>query len=846
MLQGEERSKSRISTRYVWWVPALIVVVLFPVSLYNQMLFHTLVELSAVGVAIACFVVACNTYSFSKNNYLCFLGVGFLGVGIFDLFHALSFNDLPFFTSNTVGFELPFWFLARCLEALILLVAPFVITRKIRVGRLFSIYAVIVVLATWAVIDGKLSFLQSAGTDALLGGVNSGFVIVGMLLGALVVQWYKRDNIDNKVFVLVAVAIILAVLVELAVTLSLLLSEHSQGYLASLGHFLKLFSFWAIYVALLESSLKQPFWHLFKEVSVLAERKKQHKQHLSDVENRLAQLFQAVEQVESAVAIANAAGEIEYVNWAFTTLTGYSFEDVVKSGPGMVDAENAPVRISADVKESLLAGKKWTGISESRKKDGSYYWATQSVTPLKNDIDEITHFVSISEDQTPLHDAQETIKQLAFYDSLTELPNRRLMADRLQQAVERVQRYPEQMVAVMIFNLDNFKNVNDMYGHLYGDLLLQKIAKIFQARVRKEDTVSRVGGDEFAIILSGVQSIERIADVASGIVEVLAKPIALQENQVVIGTSIGISVCPKDTIDANVLFDNANTAMYCAKEKGKNNFQFYHEDMNLRIHERLVLEGKLRHAIEKEHFALYYQPQIDLATNEIIGMEALIRWIDPAQGIISPATFIPLAEATGMIGKIGDWVIRKACEETRWLQSQNFPQVKVAVNVSAYQFRQGDHLCNVVSEALKDTGLEPKFLAIELTESVLINNVEETIEVLLKLKALGITLAIDDFGTGYSSLSYLKKFPIDTLKIDQSFIRDILEGVNDAAIVNAIISMAHSLGLSVLAEGVETGAHNDFLTDHKCDYAQGYLYCRPKPARELLEFWESGELNKKL
>ncbi|UZE96745.1 EAL domain-containing protein [Alkalimarinus alittae] len=567
-----------------------------------------------------------------------------------------------------------------------------------------------------------------------------------------------------------------------------------------------------------------------------------HEEQRVIAEGKLRQLSQAVEQSANAIIITNADGDIEYVNRSFIKLTGYTLAEVAGKKPKVFKSESTPHAISQEIWETLLAGEEWNGELQNKKKDGSLYWSLQSISPIKDEQGNVTHYLSTQEDNTELHEAQETIKKLAFYDPLTNLPNRRLLADRLDQAIASVKRYPHQMVAVMLFDLDNFKRINDSLGHKYGDMLLQHVAKSFLELVREEDTVSRLGGDEFTIILRGIPSVEKITDIASQFIETLAKPIELMGNQVIISSSIGISVYPQDASDRDTLMRNADMAMYHAKAEGKHNFQFYKEEMNTKAQERLLLENKLRHAVESGHFVLHYQPQVDLRTGELIGLEALIRWIDPIQGMISPLTFIPLAEETGMIGTIGDWVIRKACEENKRLQLQGFPEVKVAVNVSAYQFRHGDHLCDVIKSSLASTGLQAKHLSVELTESILIEDVEDTIAQLHSLKGLGITLAVDDFGTGYSSLSYLKRFPIDILKIDQSFIRDILDDVNDEAIVNAIIGMGRSLGLTVLAEGVETIAHRDYLLHQKCNFAQGYLYCKPKPADELLECWEAGSL----
>jgi diguanylate cyclase (GGDEF)-like protein/PAS domain S-box-containing protein len=568
----------------------------------------------------------------------------------------------------------------------------------------------------------------------------------------------------------------------------------------------------------------------------------QERQKREQVEAKIHYLSQVVEQNAHAILITDTHFKIKYANKAFTLLTGYRQQELINKTPAILHSHYVSNDTYSDISRALKAGHEWSWQVCNQRKDGSLYWALQSIIPIKSDDGEITHYVSTSEDNTDLHNAQQTIEQLAFYDPLTNLPNRRLLSDRLRQALEHAQRDPEEMVAVTVLDLDNFKTVNDSLGHNYGDDLLKYVAQIFQAQIRSEDTVSRQGGDEFTIILAGMGQIEKIADIAATILEKLSHPINLSGNQVVIGTSIGIAVYPNDADNHDELLRNADMAIYYAKEEGKNNFQFFMPSMNKQAHHRLLLENKLRNGIEKDHFQLFYQPQIDLKTGELIGTEALIRWFDPEQGIIPPAEFIPLAEDTGLIGQIGDWVIEAACRDIKALQEKGFPQIKVAINVSAFQFRHGKHLTDVIRQSLEKYNFPAELFALELTESILIDNVNETLSILNSMRDLGITLAIDDFGTGYSSLSYLKQLPIDILKIDQFFIRDIATDASDKAIVSAIIAMAQQLNIRVLAEGIETIEHQAFLQGQGCDFVQGYLYCKPIPADELFDRWQKKEL----
>jgi len=1087
-----------------------MVLVLIPLSQSHFLLFHTLVELFAVVVAIISAIVAWHTYALAKNQFLLLLGCGYFYIGGLDLAHTLTFNGLPFLESDAGNTSLQLWIVARFFEAVLLLIAPLFINADFRPRNFILVLTSSMLLLLWAVAYDWLPAFYIAGKGLTLTKIISEYVIIVLLAGALFTFWQAKQEIEKSNFILIIISIILTMLAEFSFTLY---SEFS-GTMIILGHMLKLLSYWAIYIVLIESSLRTPFlslardantydavpdetlvvdrdgyirqvneavrrhmqdpknaigsrchllqhdpkiseedcqicrsikagdlltsseflieeqqqWfevtlsaishgdkslamvHVRRNITVAKEAQArsevfnrlytvlshtnkaiadaasrqmmfadicniavryggfkmswiglinnhvvkpqihagdesgylktmeirvddsalargpvgraakrnqvqcvnntqldpdfapwrdaaedrgyaalaavplsvngkvvgiyaiyselpdafddkmlallgslgrdissamlrlQERQKRDQAEAKIQQLSQVVEQNAHAILITDINYKIEYANRAFTVLTGYLQQELINKTPAILHSHYTDDDTQNEISRTIKAGREWSGQIRNQRKDGSLYWALQSITPIKNDEGEVTHYVSTSEDNTDLHDAQQTIEQLAFYDPLTNLPNRRLLSDRLQQALEHAQRYQDQIVAVMVFDLDNFKTVNDSLGHNYGDDLLKHVAQIFQSQVRSEDTVSRQGGDEFTIILAGMKQIEKIADIADSILQKLSQPINLSGHQVVIGTSIGIAVYPNDAQSYDELLRNADMAMYHAKDEGKNNFQFFMPEMNKQAHNRLLLENKLRNAIEQDHFQLFYQPQLDLKTGEIMGTEALIRWFDPEQGMISPAEFIPLAEDTGLIGQIGDWVIEAACRDMKALHAKGFPQLKVAINVSAFQFRHGKHLTEVIRKVLEQYQYPAELLALELTESILIDDIKETLNVLNSMRSLGITLAIDDFGTGYSSLSYLKQFPIDILKIDQSFIRDITTDASDKAIVSAIIAMAQQLDIDVLAEGVETEEHQAFLQSQGCDYVQGYLYCKPIPADELFERWQKKEL----
>jgi diguanylate cyclase (GGDEF)-like protein len=425
--------------------------------------------------------------------------------------------------------------------------------------------------------------------------------------------------------------------------------------------------------------------------------------------------------------------------------------------------------------------------------------------------------------------AEDGLNYLASHDPLTALPNRILFMDRLFQALQRV-RWHRRMVAVLFLDLDNFKQVNDTLGHAVGDLLLKAVSKRFENCVREGDTVARLGGDEFTLILENIAQAEDVPRVTQKILEVFTEPFRIQGHELFITASIGISLYPNDGEDPETLVKYADTAMYLAKEQGRNNFQHFSPAMNTRGLERSALMNGLRKVLEREESLLHYQPQIDLQSGRIVGMEALVRWSHPNLGLIPPSKFIPLAEETGLIVPIGEWVLLTACMQNKIWQEAGMGPLRVAVNISARQFQQRN-LLKMISSVLDKTGLPANCRELELTESVLMHKDQNTTKTLCELSEMGIQFSVDDFGTGYSSLTYLQRFPINALKVDRSFVQEITTDANDAKIVTAIITMAHSLDLRVIAEGVETVEQLDYLHLLKCDQAQGYFFSHPLPAK---------------
>jgi diguanylate cyclase (GGDEF)-like protein/PAS domain S-box-containing protein len=434
-------------------------------------------------------------------------------------------------------------------------------------------------------------------------------------------------------------------------------------------------------------------------------------------------------------------------------------------------------------------------------------------------------------DITEMKTSQRHMERLAFYDTLTELANRRLFNDRLQQAVEHCRRH-DLRAALLYLDLDQFKRVNDTLGHESGDALLKEVAGRLLGCVRKEDTVGRPGGDEFTILLYDVDTASHAGKVAEKILRALERPVTISGHQLVVTTSIGITVIPDDGVDPNALTKNADLAMYRAKEKGRNNYQFYSEELNTNAVHRLRTEHELRRALERSEFELYFQPTIRLSDQSIVGVECLLRWNHPERGIVAPDDFIEIAEETGAIVEIGNWVIEEACAAGRLIAEQHGAPLSIAVNISPRQFRD-PHLVSTIRQSLRRAHLDPGLLEVEITETMLMEDVEAALEIVQRLHKLGIRLAIDDFGTGYSSLNHLKKFPIDTVKVDRTFVTDIPESSDDMEITAAVIAMAHRLRMQVVAEGVETQAQLAFLTEQKCDFAQGFLFSRAMPLKDI-------------
>lgn len=530
------------------------------------------------------------------------------------------------------------------------------------------------------------------------------------------------------------------------------------------------------------------------------------------------------------IIITDKDHNVVKINPGFTNITGYDEESIVGKKPSILKSHRHSSAFYKDMFDTINHLGKWQGEIWNRRKNGEIYLQRLSIFPIYHN-NEIFQYIGLLTDITNYITNNANIQNHAYYDTLTNLPNRILLHDRLSFMVNHAKRNKQNM-AILLLDLNRFKLINDTLGFSAGDSLLQTIANRLKSCLRDVDGVFRLGDDEFAIILEEIAQPQDAARVAKRLLAVCSLPFQFSDHELYVTVSIGISIFPTDGEEIEILLKNAEAAMNRAKELGINNYQHYMPTMNARAFEQLTLEHNLRKALKKDEFIVYYQPQIDLFTKQIVGAEALVRWQHPELGMISPAQFIPIAEETGLILPLGEWVLRTACQQTQKWHDLLGKKFIISVNLSSRQFQQQD-LVSTVNKVLQETKLDAEYLELEITESLGMKNPELTLKTLHELKSMGIHIAIDDFGTGYSSLSYLKKFPIDTLKIDRSFVSDIQIDTNDAAIVIAIIALAHSLKLKVIAEGVELGEQAVYLLDHGCESVQGYLYSPPVPAENF-------------
>ncbi|WP_239988790.1 EAL domain-containing protein [Paramagnetospirillum kuznetsovii] len=546
-------------------------------------------------------------------------------------------------------------------------------------------------------------------------------------------------------------------------------------------------------------------------------------------------LYQVVvDHAPDGIVVTDADDVIIAINPAFSAITGFSADEVVGRPAVMLTEGELNATSHAEMRETLAVHGRWKGDIVAPRSNGHLATFRVSISNQRDGEGKVARRIAIFRDVTAARETTEQLWRRSNFDPLTELPNRSLFLDRLLQALVMAGR-ENSRVALLFIGLDGFKNINDSLGHWIGDKVLQDAARRFQAALRQGDTAARFGGDEFTVVLANIRAVEEVEGVLRTILEALQEPFVIEQHHVLISCSIGICLWPGDGEDVEALMRNATSALQQAKQAGRNTFRFFTPAMDARAQARSRLADELAGALEGEEFHLVFQPLVDLKTGEVTAAETLLRWHNRYLGVVSPEQFVPLAEELGLIRPIGEWLLMAACHEALRWQSLGLGDIGVAVNISPRQFQQGDIL-QIIERALSESGLEPRLLTIEITEGLLLTNSEEVIAKLESIRALGVTLSVDDFGTGYSSLSYLKTLPVDVLKIDRSFIADMLDNLDDATLVDAIIAMGHSMRLEVVAEGIETEDQLVYLAEHGCNSGQGYHFSPPLSPGRFRDF----------
>ena len=790
----------------------------------NFLSIHTLLELFSIAVSATLALQAWLLFPHNLSKHRLVIGAVFLSVGLLDLFHTLSYNGMPFFfTESSTEKATWFWIFARGTETLAIL---YIMIQKdqevsfVQKRWYFIISFVYTVFLTVGVIIWMdwlpVLVIEGQGVTKLKFTGEMLFCTGHSIAIYLAFKNYRQQKKEALLTLMTAFVFLLIAEIEF--------TQYKSVYDLDnlLGHIFKIAGYYYLLKGIYLATLDEPF----KKKREAEEALRISENNLKSITSTLGEGVFVLDQ-DMRVTFLNPAGE-RLLGWTQDELLGKKMHLMVhyQRPDGTYYPED-----ECPVNETIKYAKTYrTEEDLFIRKGGESFPVAYVTTPIIRN-GEVKGSVTVFRDISDLKRTEQVIHQLSYHDALTGLPNRLLFNNSLKIALDYACRN-QQVLAVLFLDLDRFKNVNDSLGHSFGDLLLQDVANRLKNVLGERGIVSRLGGDEVTILLSDISHPQDAGRIASKISEELVKPYHIAGAEIYISASMGISLYPFDGDNPVLLLRNADIAMYRAKEQGRNSYQYFTPDMKTSAMEQIELENHLRRALERKEFVVYYQPQIDIPSGNVVGMEALIRWNRKGKEIIPPNIFIPLAEETGLILSIGEWVLHQACMQNKEWQDAGFEPLRVSVNLSAQQFLQRD-LVKTVKKILEETGLEARYLELEITESVAMKNETHVIDTLHRLKSLGIEISFDDFGTGYSSLNYLKKYPIHTLKIDRSFIKDIPANHEDAAIATSIIAIAKSLNMEVIAEGVETENQKDFLLNSGCNIMQGFLFGKPMEAREI-------------
>jgi len=776
---------------------------------------HTLLEMVAIVIAMMVFAVGWNSQDSNLSGNLVLLACIFFAVGWLDFSHALSYEGMPdFVTSSNAEKAINFWLAARFMAALALLGIAVRSWRPIGSAMmrylLMGAGIVVVLFVNWLVLFHSEAiphtFVPGQGLTPLKLTLEHLLIALNAITALLLLNKMRTPQPFNVALLFGAVCVM--AMSELFFTMYADVTDIFN----LLGHIYKVIAYLLIYRAIVVESIEAPY------------------QKLDKARQNLALAVKA-----SNIGLWNRDISSNEVNYSpeWKAQLGYQPDELLNHFSTFESLLHPEDKVKAlDQLQHVMDSSEKNYENEFRlcHRDGSYRWILARGEKQFDAYGTVTHLIGSHIDITERKRAEARIEHLAHFDRLTGLPNRIMLDNQFKLVLGMAQRNDESF-AVLFLDLDHFKNINDTLGHSIGDQLLMEMARRLKVSIRKQDMVSRLGGDEFILILTDVDA-EHAAIVVTKLIEAASKAYQYNQHELVITPSIGIAIYPDDGASLDVLSKNADAAMYRAKSEGRNCFRFFTPEMQEHSARTLQLSNALRHALVRNELLLYYQPQVDMEDEHVIGVEALLRWQHPERGMVSPAEFIPIAENGGQIIEIGEWVLRTACTQLKSWMDSGMPPMMMAVNLSAVQFKQ-ENITNLIVDILDDVGLSHEYLEVELTETASMANPEVAIEVMNRLDAKGIRMSIDDFGTGYSSLSYLKKFRVYKLKIDQSFVLDITDDLDDEPIVTAIISMAHSLGMQTIAEGVETVEQLELLRLHGCDEVQGYYFSRPLPADQL-------------